>query len=63
MSMSLRWPKAYSAPPQSLTMFQGKYAIESGPFWMSIHPVTLVLFISLVLNWKSERRKNILYLW
>lgn len=55
------WPNAYSEPPQSLTMFQGKYALESAPFWMSIHPVTLVLFITaLVLNWKSERRKNIL---
>ena len=55
------WPHAFAAPPQSLTMFQGNYALESAPFWMTIHPVTVLLFIiSLVLNWKTERRKSIL---
>ena len=55
------WPNVYAAPPQSLTMLQGSYGLASGPFWMSIHPVTLLLFFTaLVLNWKSERRIHIL---
>ncbi len=55
------WPIAYSEPPKSLTMFQGNYALESAPFWMSVHPVTLTLFlITLVSNWRSERKKYIL---
>lgn len=55
------WPIAYSEPPRSLTMFQGPYAIESAPFWKSIHPVTLLLLlITLGLNWRTERKKNIL---
>jgi hypothetical protein len=50
-----------AAPPASLTMFQGKYGLNSGPFWMSIHPVTLLLFIiTLVMHWKTLRRKSIL---
>ncbi|HTE32247.1 MAG TPA: hypothetical protein VK666_17825 [Chryseolinea sp.] len=48
------------APPNSLTMFQGEYGINSGRFWQLIHPVTLILLItSLTANWKTERRKYI----
>lgn len=56
------WPNAYAKMPASLTMFQGEYALDSSIFWMSIHPVTLVLFIiTLIINWRTARRKNVLY--
>ncbi|MCC6252926.1 MAG: hypothetical protein IT238_10740 [Bacteroidia bacterium] len=55
------WPVAFSEPPQSLIMFQGNYALNPALFWSLIHPVTIILFlITLVLNWKTERRKYIL---
>lgn len=55
------WPRAYAAPPLSLSMFQGEYGLNSGAFWTKIHPVTLLLFITtLILFWKSARRKTIL---
>jgi hypothetical protein len=54
-------PQWSEAPPKSLSMFQGEYGLNSGRFWMSIHPVTLLLFIiALVTNWKTFRRRNIL---
>ena len=50
-----------SAPPVSLTMFQGKYGLDPSHFWMLIHPVNLILFIIvLAIHWKSGRRKNLL---
>ena len=54
------WPIAYSAPPASLSMFQGDYGLNAGAFWSLIHPATLLLFIiTLILFWKYKRRKNI----
>ena len=50
-----------SAPPASLAMYQGEYAITPASFWISIHPITmLLLLLSLAFNWKSERRNSIL---
>ncbi|MBS1643470.1 MAG: hypothetical protein JST21_17310 [Bacteroidetes bacterium] len=55
------WPIAFSAPPKSLTMFQGEYAMQPASFWKLIHPMTLILFIiTLVMNWRTGRRKSIL---
>ncbi|HRE40510.1 MAG TPA: hypothetical protein PLG90_04180 [Ignavibacteria bacterium] len=54
------WPKAFNSPPQSLSMFQGEFRLNSAIFWQTIHPLTLILFIvTLLLYWKSERKKNI----
>ena len=54
-------PHWSAAPPASLSMFQGEYGLNPEPFWKIVHPVNLVLFITaLIVNWKSERRKNIL---
>jgi hypothetical protein len=54
-------PHWSAAPPMSLTMFQGKYGLNSGLFWMIIHPVTILLLLAaLVANWKNGRRKQIL---
>jgi hypothetical protein len=50
-----------SAPPASLAMFQGEYAITPFRFWIPIHPVTmLLLLLALAFNWRSERRNSIL---
>jgi hypothetical protein len=50
-----------SAAPASLAMFQGEYAIMPFKFWIPIHPITmLLLLLSLVFNWRSERRNSIL---
>lgn len=55
------WPRAYAAPPLSLSMFQGEYGLNAGAFWSKIHPVTLLLFITtLVLYWKSVRKMHVL---
>ena len=54
-------PAWSAAPPASLTMFQGAYGMNPGPFWQSIHPVTLIFFIiTLITFWKTARRKNVL---
>ena len=54
-------PKWSAAPPKSFAMFHGEYASNPGSFWMSIHPVTLLLMIgALVANWRTTRRKNIM---
>lgn len=45
------WAVAFSEPPKSLAMFQGKYAIQPALFWKFIHPLTLILFIiTVILN-------------
>lgn len=50
-----------SAVPASLAMYQGEYAIAPGRFWIPVHPMTLVLFIIvLIANWRTERCKFIL---
>ena len=54
------WPAAFSELPKSLSVFQGPYRLNAGAFWQSVHPVTLLLFgITLVLSWRTRRRKNI----
>lgn len=55
------WPHAFAAIPASLGMFQGEYGLESAPFWMNIHPLTLlVFFITLFTSWKTARKKHVL---
>lgn len=54
-------PTWAAAPPTSLSMFQGEYGLKPELFWMIIHPVNLLLFIvTLVMHWRSTRRKNLL---
>lgn len=54
-------PQWTAAPPASLSMFQGEYGLNPAPFWMYIHPVTLVLFVvSIVLNWRTKLRRYLL---
>lgn len=55
------WPAAFAEPPRSLSMFQGPYKLNAAAFWTSIHPVTLLLMvITLIVSWKTARRKNLL---
>lgn len=54
-------PQWSAAPPHSLSMFQGKYGLNPTPFWMYIHPVTLVLFaISIALFRNTASRPHLL---
>lgn len=54
-------PRWAAAPPLSLSMFQGEYGLNPGAFWKSIHPVTLLLIIAvLIAFWKTERKRNVL---
>ena len=51
-----------AAPPRSFAMLQGEYAYDSSAFWSTVPPITFVLFIiALVANWKTPRRKLILF--
>lgn len=55
------WPAAFSEPPRSLAVFQGPYKLNAGMFWIPVHPITLLLLVvTLVLSWKTRRRKNVL---
>ncbi|GAB2671872.1 hypothetical protein GCM10027036_26500 [Flavihumibacter cheonanensis] len=54
-------PQWSMAAPASLAMFQGEYGLRPGPFWMMIHPVTLVFMgLSLLLFWKTSFRQGLL---
>ncbi|MBN8787351.1 MAG: hypothetical protein J0I84_09685 [Terrimonas sp.] len=54
-------PRWSAAPPVSLSMFQGKYGLNPTPFWIAIHPVTLLLlFASVILFWKTGSRSYLL---
>ena len=55
------WPAAFAELPKSLSVFQGPYRLDAASFWMSVHPVTLLLFvITLVVSWKTARKKPVL---
>jgi hypothetical protein len=54
-------PRWSAAPPISLSMFQGKYGLNPTPFWMWIHPITLVLLAAaIILFWKTDSRQHLL---
>ncbi len=54
-------PRWSAAPPASLSMFQGKYGLNPTPFWVAIHPVTLLLLAaSVVFFWKTGSRPYLL---
>lgn len=52
------WPRAYAAPPRSLSMFQGAYGLNSTAFWKAIHPVTVLLFVTTLLMWWKAPARN-----
>ncbi|RFS17553.1 DUF1772 domain-containing protein [Emticicia sp. C21] len=46
-------PRWSAAPPASLSMFQGKYGLNPAPFWMTIHPVTLLLLTTAIILFRK----------
>ena len=56
-------PVVLSAPPASLSIFQGDYAYDSTVFWQPANMVALALLVlGLAVNWNSPRR-NLLISW
>lgn len=54
-------PRWSAAPPLSLSMFQGEYGLNPTPFWMAVHPATLLLLAaSILLFWKTGSRPYLL---
>ncbi len=50
------------APPRSFAIFEGEYGYDSSAFWDTLPPITFALFIiALIANWKSQRRKLMLF--
>jgi hypothetical protein len=46
-----------AAPPRSFSIFAGEYGYDSGFFWETVPPITMVLFVvALLANWKTTRR-------
>jgi hypothetical protein len=51
-----------AAPPSSFAIFAGEYGYDSSAFWNTVPMITAVLFIiALVANWKTQRRKLLLF--
>ncbi len=50
-------PRWSAAPPASLSMFQGKYGLHPTPFWVAIHPVTLVLLTATIVLFRKTGSK------
>ncbi|MBX2920908.1 MAG: hypothetical protein KF746_01850 [Chitinophagaceae bacterium] len=50
-------PRWSAAPPASLSMFQGKYGLNPTPFWIAIHPVTLLLLAAAIILFRKTGSK------
>ena len=56
-------PVALSAPPASLTMYQGEYVYNSTVFWKPTNMIALgLLVVALAVHWRTSRR-NLLLVW
>ena len=56
-------PVVLSAPPSSLTMYQGEFTYNSSLFWRPVNMIALGLLIAaLVMNWQTSRR-NLMLTW
>lgn len=50
------------APPRSFAILEGEYSYNSSSFWNTVPLITFLLFvIALITNWKTRRRKLILF--
>lgn len=50
------------APPRSFAILEGEYRYDSSGFWDTVPMITFsLLIISLLANWKTGRRKLILF--
>lgn len=51
-----------AAPPRSLAILEGAYRYDSEAFWQTVPLITfLLLVIAVVANWKTPRRKFLLF--
>ncbi len=51
-------PQWTKAPPASLAMFSGPYALDTGQWWRVVHLPTILLTVTaLVLFWRDSRRR------
>jgi len=50
-------PRWSAAPPASLSMFQGTYGLNPTPFWIAIHPVTLLLLAAAIILFRKTGAK------
>jgi hypothetical protein len=50
-------------PPESLAMWTGPHRVVAERFWMSIHPIVLLLLgAALALGWSDVDRRNLLFI-
>jgi uncharacterized membrane protein len=60
---ALMVPAWTAAPPSSLIFFQKPYGLDFKVFWIVIHGVHEIIFITaLVFNWKIKKRRNLILL-
>lgn len=53
-------PQWSAAPPLSLTMYQGEYALNSIHFWPPMHLLTLTsMVVALALHWRAPARRYV----
>ncbi len=54
-------PIALSAPPASLSMYQGEYVYDSAPFWRITNAIALgLLMLAVIMHWRTPRRNLLL---
>ncbi|MGN6434978.1 MAG: transposase [Agriterribacter sp.] len=60
---ALMVPAWTAAPPSSLIFFQKPYGLDFKVFWIVVHGVHELIFITaLALNWKIKKRRNLILL-
>ena len=48
--------------PDSAVLVTGPHALNEGRFWMTIHPLVLLsLAVSVITNWRSRTRRNLIF--
>ena len=57
------FPVYLSDLPNSAVLVNGPYALSEGVFWLVIHPLLIIsLIATLILNWNSRARRNLVVL-
>ena len=55
------FPAYLSDLPNSAVVVTGKYGLNEGRFWMTVHPLLILsLIITLALNWKFKPRRKLI---
>lgn len=57
------FPVYLSDLPNSAVLVNGPYGLSEGIFWLLIHPLLITsLIVSIILNWNSRTRRNLVAL-